>query len=299
MSVQSKSLIALIIVFTTLTAFPQNKYSDLKWSKVADGLNFPEGPAYDDNSSLYFSNCYGGWIGKINLLNGKLDTFLIKSNARINISKTNGLAYGNDGYLYACEYGYGQIIRIDKNANAEVFANGYNGDKFNRPNDMTIDDKGNLFFTDPKNYDKDSLDGRIFFINTKSGKLNLIAEGLAFPNGINISPLDHKLYVCESAKHKIIRYDITDNYTLINKEDFAQLPGGDPDGIEFDNNGNLFVAHYGGKAVYIFSPQGKQMAKIETPGSKPTNLEFVDKDCKTLFLTEVETNSVYKIYLKK
>jgi gluconolactonase len=82
---------------------------------------------------------------------------------------------------------------------------------------------------------------------------------------------------------------------LSNKEVFTIIPGGDPDGIEFDINGNLYIAHFGGKAVYIFSPEGKLLQKIETPGSKPTNLEFGDSNYKTLYLTEVETNSLYKI----
>jgi gluconolactonase len=46
---------------------------------------------------------------------------------------------------------------------------------------------------------------------------------------------------------------------------------------------------------YIFSPEGKHLQKIETPGTKPTNLEFGDEDYKTLYLTEVETNALYKI----
>lgn len=264
-----------------------------KWTKVIDGLNFPEGPAYDGISTLYFSNCYGGWITEYS--EGKVDTFLVKNNSRINISKTNGLAVGNDGNLYICEYGYGQILRADGDKNLSVYANGFNGERFNRPNDLILDEDDNLYFTDPKSYDKDNSDGRVFFIDAQTNEIKLAAENLAFPNGINISPIDKKLYVCESAKQKIVRFTITKDHNLINKEDFAFLPGGDPDGIEFDIKGNLYVAHFGGKAIYIFSPEGKQLQKITTPGSKPTNLEFGGDDNKTLFLTEVETNALYKI----
>ena len=291
------TLLVLFIVFFSAQNYSQIINTNTKWEKVADGLNFPEGPAYDGMSTVYFSNCYGGWIAKYT--NGIVDTFVIKNNSRINISKTNGLAFGKDGCLYVCEYGYGQILRIDKNSNVEVYANGYNGEKFNRPNDIHLDNKGNLYFTDPKSYDKNILDGRIFFIDAKTKEVKLIADSLAFPNGINISPIDKKLYICESAKQKIVRFDIGDDYSLSNKEDFVSLPGGDPDGIEFDNNGNLFVAHFGGKAVYIFSPQGNLIQKIETPGAKPTNLEFGDKDYKTLYLTEVETSCFYKIKLAR
>ena len=123
-------------------------------------------------------------------------------------------------------------------------------------------------------------------------------DSLAFPNGINISPIDGKLYVCESVFNRILRYDIIKDNRLSKKEVFAVLPGGDPDGIEFDVEGNLYAAHFGGKAVYIFSPDGRLIQIIETPGSKPTNLEFGDEDYKTLYLTEVETNALYKIRTK-
>lgn len=282
----------LIIGFSVLN-YPQIIDTNEKWIKVTDGLNFPEGPAYDGISSLYFSNCYGGWIARYH--DGVVDTFIIKNNDRININKTNGLAYGSDSYLYICEYGYGQILRADKHKHIEVYVNGYNGEKFNRPNDIVIDANDNIFFTDPKSYGKNILDGRIFFIDAKSKQIKLVADSLAFPNGINISPIDRKLYVCESAKQKIVRFNISDDCALNGKEDFVFLPGGDPDGIEFDSEGNLYVAHFGGGAVYIFSQERKLIQKIPTPGLKPTNLEFGGPDFKTLFLTEVETNALYKI----
>ena len=89
------------------------------------------------------------------------------------IEKTNGLTFGDDGYLYVCEYGNGKILRINENEQIEVYADGYKGEKFNRPNDLTFDQNGNLFFTDPKSYDKNILDGRIFMVdqNTKGVSL--------------------------------------------------------------------------------------------------------------------------------
>jgi len=264
-----------------------------KWVKVADGLNFPEGPAYDGKSSIYLSNCYGGWITRYS--EGVKDTFISKVDDSLLIEKTNGLAFGSNGSLFVCEYGKGKILRVNPDRKIEVYADGYKGEKFNRPNDLTFDKNGNLFFTDPKSYAKNILDGRIFFLDANTKETKLLQDSLAFPNGINISPIDGRLYVCESAKQIIVRFDITLENKLINKENFVEIPGGDPDGIEFDVEGNLYVAHFGGKAVYIFSPKGKLLQKINTPGSKPTNLEFGDEDYKTLYLTEVETNTLYKI----
>jgi gluconolactonase len=287
------NLFWIIFCLVSFNSYPQIIAHNQNWIKVAEGLNFPEGPAYDGKSSLYFSNCYGGWIAKYNTVG--IDTFISKLNDSLLIEKTNGLAYSIDGNLYVCEYGKGQILRINKDKQIIVYADGYCGKKFNRPNDITIDENGNLFFTDPKSYDKNILDGRIFFIDAKTKEVKLAGDSLAFPNGINISPVDKKLYVCESAKQKIVCYEIINDNKLTNKKDFVELPGGDPDGIEFDIKGNLYAAHFGGKAVYIFSPNGELLQKIETPGTKPTNLEFGDDDYQTLYLTEVETNSLYKI----
>jgi gluconolactonase len=267
-----------------------------KWVKVVDGLNFPEGPAYDGISSIYLSNCYGGWITKYS--DSIKDTFVSKLDDSLLIEKTNGLTFDEERNLFTCEYGKGKILKIHNKNRIEVYADGYDGKRFNRPNDLTFDMKGNLFFTDPWSYDKNILDGRIFLVDAKTKEVILLEDSLAFPNGINISPVDHKLYVCESVFNRILRYDITKDNRLSNKEVFALIPGGDPDGIEFDVNGNLYVAHFGGKAVYIFSPEGKLLQKIETSGSKPTNLEFGGEDYKTLYLTEVETNSLYKIRTK-
>jgi gluconolactonase len=286
-------LIVILIALTCEMNYSQIIDPNEKWIKVADGLNFPEGPAYDGKSSICLSNCYGGWITRYS--EGVKDTFISKVDDSLLIEKTNGLAFGFDGNLYVCEYGKGKILRISPDGKIEVFADGYKKEKFNRPNDLTFDKNGNLFFTDPKSYDKNILDGRIFLVDANTKEVILVEDSLAFPNGINISPIDGKLYVCESAKQKIFRYTINKENALIDKQEFVEIPGGDPDGIEFDVNGNLFVAHFGGKAVYIISPEGKLLQKIETPGTKPTNLEFGDSDYKTLYLTEVETNSLYKI----
>lgn len=292
---------SILVLMFLLNIVSDSTYSQIidvneKWIKVADELNFPEGPAFDGKSSIYLSNCYGGWITRYS--EGVKDTFISKADDSLLIEKTNGLTFGLDGNLYICEYGKGKILRISSDYNIDVYAEGYKGEKFSRPNDLTFDEDGNLFFTDPNSYDKNILDGRIFLVEAKTKKVILLEDSIAFPNGINISPIDHKLYVGESVFNRILRYDIIKDNRLSNKEVFAVIPGGDPDGIEFDVEGNLYVAHFGGKAVYIFSPEGKLLQKIETPGGKPTNIEFGDVDYKTLYLTEVETNSLYKIRTK-
>lgn len=285
----------IIIVISFQLTFSEAQVIDAKekWIKVLDNLNFPEGPAWDGTEYLYLSNCYGGWITRFD--GSKFDTLAAKNYDSLSIEKTNGLAIGKDGSIYACEYGYGAILKISLDGKLEILCSGFEGKKFNRPNDIIMDNRGDIYFTDPKSYDPLIPDGRIFRIDFKTNEVKLVASELCFPNGINISPTGKRIYISESAKNRILTYDIANSGMLINKKTLIELPGGDPDGIDIDENGNLYVAHFGGKSIYIISPEGTIIQKIETPGQKPSNMEFGGSDFKTLFLTEDETNSLYKI----
>ncbi|MDA3872176.1 MAG: SMP-30/gluconolactonase/LRE family protein [Candidatus Marinimicrobia bacterium] len=288
----NRSVILLSIILLFFSCDKKIVNENEKWQVVATGLNFPEGPAWNKNGILYFSNCYGGWIGKIN--NDSLDTFLTASDSTF--QKTNGLVISDNGDIFACEYGIGKLIKISPNGkNVIILSSGYNGKNFNHPNDLTFSTDENLFFSDPKSYGKEKLDGRIFYYDFRLKKVKLVADSLAYPNGIAISPLDKKLYVSESAKNRIINFDISESGFLENKKEFIKLPGGDPDGLEFDNKGNLFVAHFGTGTVFIISQKGKILQQIETLGKKPSNLEFGGNDLKTLYITEDETNTIYKL----
>ena len=294
------TIIAFILLFTKCSAMHKvssyNGNLPIKnslWTKVTSNLNFPEGPAWDMKSnSLYFSNCYGGWISKINL--NKHDTFLVASKEANNFEKTNGMTFHN-GFLYACDFGKGAILKISKEGTIEIYAKDYKGKKFNNPNDIAFDKNGNLYFTDPKSYGMKKLDGRLFMVEAQTEKVVLLKDSLAFPNGIAFSEDGKNLFVCESAKNRILKFNVGKNGILFNKTEFAVLPGGDPDGIALDTKGNLFVAHFGTGHLFVINKQGKIIQKIKTPGKKPTNVEFGGKDMKTLFLTEVETNSLYKL----
>lgn len=262
------------------------------WQKVVGGMNFPEGPAWDGHNTLYASNCYGGWITR--LTGGKADTFLLANKSPFTFQQTNGMIF-HDGYLYACDFGVGAILRFTKDGAAEIYAKGFNGVAFNRPNDLRFDAEGNLYFTDPKSYSREVLDGRVFRISAQDKNVTQLADSLGFPNGIAVSADGKSLYVCESAFERILRFTIGEDGNLTSKEIFVTLPGGDPDGIDFDSAGNLYVAHFGSGTVYVIAPDGAIKQKISAPGKKPTNLEFAGDDLKALFLTEVETNALYKL----
>ncbi len=283
-------LIILIIIMQSCS----NTIIKGDWELIGSGFKFPEGPVWTTDNKLYFSNCKGDFIGIY--YNNKIDTLVMASDSTF--IQTNGLFPADNGSFYACEYGKGQILKISNKGKCDVLISGFNNNYFNRPNDITTDHKGNLYFTDPKSWGPDKPDGRVFFYNFNTSELKMVGEGLCFPNGIKQSPKNKKLYICESAQSRILEYNINENGSITDQKVFIQLPGGDPDGIEFDVRGNMYVAHFGTGHVYVISPDGNILQKIKTPGKKPSNLEFGESDNKTLFLTEDETNSLYKIRTK-
>ncbi|HID39406.1 MAG TPA: SMP-30/gluconolactonase/LRE family protein [Calditrichaeota bacterium] len=289
-------------IFSVLTALfllfscnQQNPFGDTQWTLVGKGFSFPEGPAWDGKNILYVSNCYGDWMAKITADN--VDTLRIVSDS--SFKQTNGLIVDGQGNILACDFGLGAILKITPDGLVERLTSGFNGQRFNRPNDLVLTEKGHLYFSDPKSYGKDKADGRLFYFNFSTSQLTLAADSLCFPNGLAISPLDGKLYVSESARERVLRFTRLEDGALTDKEVFIELPGGDPDGLDFDVYGNLYVPHFGSGTLFVIASDGKIIQKIQTPGKKPSNIEFGGKDLKTLYLTEDETNGVYKIKVNR
>ena len=291
-------VLAVILVLGSAGCKSQKKGKPVqetaKWQLVAKGFNFPEGPAWDGHR-LYVSNCYGDWIARIE--NGTVDTFLTARQSPFTFAKTNGLTVDREGNLYACDFGIGAILRFSPQGESHVVSRGYLGRPFHRPNDLAFGPDGNLYFTDPNHYNPDQPDGAVYRISPDGAAVS-VADSLAFPNGIAFSPDGRFLYVCESARHRVVRFAWAADRKLESPEIFAELPGGDPDGIAFDRDGNLYVAHFGGGAVYVIAPDGGVLRILPTPGKKPSNLEFGGADLRTLFLTEDETNAVYKMQVE-
>jgi gluconolactonase len=290
MKTMIRKISLLVIAICMVSACGESKFIFTgSVEKVIDGLDFPEGPVYAGND-LLFSNCYGMWIGRLTE-DGRLDTF---SNLSGNELKPNGLYWSADEYLWACEYHKGRILKLNnKGELVKIFDN--NGERFSRPNDITFY-QGVIYFTDPKSYSKEIKDGRIYTLNPVTEEIRLFADGLAFPNGIAISPDGEKVLVCESAMNRIIVLSMQDPNE---REVLINLPGGDPDGIEFFDNQTLFVAHFGSGKLYAVDYHEKVVTdSLELPGKRVTNC-VISPNGKYLFITEAESNSLYQTSLAK
>src|SRR5205085_11380490 len=129
------------------------------------------------------------------------------------------------------------------------------GQPLRGPNDLTLDTPNNgFYFSDPGDSSLEKRIGTVHYVD-KAGKTHLVDKGLAYPNGIVLSPDGKKLYLAESQFNRVLVYDVTAPGKVGERKVFAKLPdhpSGDlmqsqPDGMCLDGAGNLYVAHYGMK----------------------------------------------------
>jgi gluconolactonase len=255
---------------------------------LISGYDSPEGPAFDQDGNLYFVNWLSSSIVRLTP-DGIASEFFNTGGIPA------GLAFHRDGSLYVADEGddiHG-VMRV-ANGQSTILVNEYHGQPLNGPNDLVFDRDGVLYFSDPWRSSAENPIGG-FYRHFPDGTLEQIDRGLAFPNGVALSDDGAAVFLAETYHNRILRYPIGPDGVIGARENFATLPGGEgPDGMAFDEAGNLYVAHYGGGRVAVFDPSGAMIREIPVPGTKVTNVAFGGPDRRMLVITDVETASLYK-----
>jgi len=265
---------------------------------------FTEGPTADKDGHLYFTEHIHQQILKM-APDGKLTIFRDPSN------NANGLLFDSQERLIACEGASSngkspyfarkpkpRVTRTDlKTGEIEVLADNYQGQPFDGPNDVTMDSKDRLYFTDLSG-------GTVHRIDPDKKLTRLLARPeIQRPNGIAISPDDKRLYLVEANQAeggaRMLRaYDLQPDGSLKNMRVFHNFsPGRSADGLCMDSAGNVHAAaglhQKRGSSetldtkcgVYVFAPDGKLIRFIPIPEDTITNCTFGGKDLKTLYVT--------------
>jgi len=255
-----------------------------------------EGPAWKDGS-LYFTD------GKhINRLGSDGKTTVFRHNA------SNGLLFDREGRLVACESGLRRVTRTEKDGSITLLADRFEGKRFNTPNDLGMDSKGRIYFTDPRYGPRDNMELNIegvYRIESPGKVTRILCDGAERPNGILISPDDRFLYIADNnnnthgGSRKLLRYTLDSNGDVqpgSRKVIFDWKDGRGPDGMKMDAAGRIYVAAGTNKATeyettrfkagcYILSRSGSLIDFIPTSPDECCNCAFGGKAGKTLFIT--------------
>lgn len=257
-----------------------------KVEKLAGGFAFTEGPAADPNGDIYFSDIPNNRIHKWAVEAGKLSTF------REDSGGSNGLYFDKKGNLLACEGGGRRLVSICPKCKVTVLAEAYEGKKFNSLNDLWIDPKGGVYFTDPRYGNRDGMeqDGEhVYYLTPDRKKVLRVINDMVRPNGVIGTRNGKTLYVADHGDKKTFVYTINKDGTLSNKKLFA--PEGS-DGMTIDSQGNIYLTT---NAVAVYNKEGRKIETIEVPEG-PANVTFGGKDKQTLFITA--RTSLYAIRMR-
>ena len=278
-----------------------------------------EGPAADREGNVYFSDIPNDRILRLSA-SGELTVF------REQAGRANGNLFDREGRLVTCEGGeFGangrrRLVRTDLGTGEiSVLTERFEGKRYNSPNDLAIDSRGNIFFTDPRYTDPRGREmdvEAVYRLDTRGSVRRILSQpAIQKPNGIAVSPDDRMLYVVDSnpkpdGNRKVWAFDLDADGNPAHQwlvYDFGRGRGGD--GVRLDVRGNLWIAaginaprrrldtppgsppDASGETldvpagVYVITPQGRLLGRIPIPEDLVTNLTFGPPGRKTLHVT--------------
>ncbi|WP_138993247.1 SMP-30/gluconolactonase/LRE family protein [Larkinella sp. C7] len=252
--------------------------------KLLDLPFYTEGPAVDRDGNWYVTTLTGGEIIRLD-----------RAGKYIVWGKTacpNGQVVLPTGDHGVCDPRQAAIGRFGSDGSYQgvVIQQFCAGVDVQSPNDLVIDSRQNLYFTDSIR-----THGKVFFVGA-DGTERLVADGIDYANGLVLSADETKLYVAESYQNRVLVIELAEpgmpkGPVLV----FAALPahpsgnaiGNLPDGLALDQQGRIWVAHYGMQAIQVVSARGEWLFSLDTTLPLTSNLCFLEDqpERKTLLVT--------------
>jgi gluconolactonase len=286
----------------------EKKYYDLtvptaEVEELFAGCRWAEGPVwFNDGGYLVWSDIPNNrmlrWIPELGV-----------SVFRANANYSNGNTRDRQGRLVSCEHGGRRVTRTEPDGSITVIADKHDGKRLNSPNDVVVKSDGTIWFTDPNYGIMSDYEGyrsemeqkgcHVYRVDPASGKLRVVADDFAKPNGLAFSPDEKVLYVADSGlshdpegPHHIRAFNVGDDGKLKKGRVFSEVSPGVPDGMRVDIGGNVWTSCQNG--VICIAPDGTQLGKIKVP-QMVANVAFGGPRRNRLFITA--TKSLYSVFL--
>jgi sugar lactone lactonase YvrE len=175
--------------FSSIRFGMQPQISLQKFEVFAEGLDHPEGLAFDVDGNLWA----GGELGQIYKITQKGKVRTVATLGGFNL----GLTFSARQELFVCNFKLGALIQLDRSGKTIRSWERAGRYRLRTPNFSVFDREGNLYFSDSGEFKKD--DGFLFILRP-NGKIEQLLDRLSFPNGLSLSADDRTLYVVQSTK---------------------------------------------------------------------------------------------------
>lgn len=258
---------------------------------LAEGFRFTEGATWHPKERhVTFTDIPSSRIHRWSAATG--ETVVLREPSNM----TNGTTYDREGRLLMCEHASSRVTRLEADGTVTVLADRWQDSELNSPNDIVVDRRGAIWFTDPL-YGREADTGvvrepglpfRGVFRIEPGGELKLVDDDYVGPNGLCFSPDGRRLYVNDSERRHIRVYAVDDmghasggTVFAETRDDDGRLGYGSPDGMKVDAAGNVWCAGPGG--IHVFDSEGVLLGVVLTP-QFPANFCFGGDDMKDLFV---------------
>lgn len=247
---------------------------------AVEGLDHPEGVTVTADGQV-FAGGEQGQVYRVDIDEGTMEQVATTEGFLL------GLCSDADAFLYCCDIGRREVLRVDPRSGAvDGYSDGTDDRKMVNPNWPVFDPDGNLYVTDSGGWKAD--DGCIYRVSP-DGTTEVWSEASTnFPNGACLTLDASALLVLESCTPALAKIPIGPDGSAGDREEVAQLEGTVPDGVALDADGNAYVCCYRPDRILRVSPSGSVETVADDPEgtilSAPTNGVWVGEDLST-FIT--------------
>lgn len=281
-------LVSWVLVFGNVRG--QEVVADTGVHLVSRQFSFTEGASVDKRGNVFFTDQPNNRIWEYDV-HGRLSVFLDSA------GRSNGMYFDHTGRLVTCADENEQLWAISPDKKVEVLLRNVGGKRLNGPNDLWIDARGGIYFTDPyyqRPYwtrTKPEMDGEwVYYLPPGASEARVVAADVVKPNGIVGTPDGRYLYVADIGAGKTYKYDIGEDGSLSDRQLFVMQGS---DGMTLDERGDVYLT---GDGVTVFDTAGRKIAHIVVREPWTANLCFGGRDKKNLFITA--SQGFYRIRMR-
>lgn len=250
---------------------------------LLDGICFPEAPRWHDGRLFFSDMRKNNRVVAVDLA-GRAETILDVPGC------PSGIGWLPDGRMLVVSMEHRKVMRLEEDGSVVVHCD-LVAMATGPCNDMVVDRLGRAYVG---NFGFDMFGKQPFkparlALVHPNGMARAVATGLAFPNGMVITPDGKTLVVAESGGRKLTAFDVEVDGSLINQRTWADCAGAGPDGICLDAAGGVWIAAPGQGAFIRFLEGGQETHRITMPEGKKAIACMLGGEARTtLFLCTVE-----------